>query len=258
MRCMLLLAAAVLAQGAWAGESFPLAGAPVVCEDGFFTQPRRVRGLLAARDMTNALRKVTGCASALYRESEAPPGLTGAIYLGDTAAAKAAGLDAASLRRGAFRIKVEPRRAFVLANTGMAASFGAIEFLQRFADYWFVTIDGDDPWQENPAAAAPVTDVTLAHALYARHVSLYGSRYPRTSERVLNRAYSRRMRLSRGSEVVSFEGTTAAAREAYRKACRDVMPELERAEIPSSRAGRTCHTFFRYCSPEKYFKDHPE
>lgn len=244
--------------GAFAESGFRLAGVPVVCEDALVDTAKKGRGLEAARDLTNALFRVTGVPSALWRESDAPADLKRAIYLGETKAARAAGLNAASLRRGAFRLKVEADRAFVLANTGMATSYGVIEFLQRYADYWFVTLDGDDPAVVRPDVCAPVSDVTLEHAIYARHASYACSRYAATSENILTESYARRTRLTKGAKVTPKEGNTPAAHDAYRKACRDVMPELERAEIPSCRAGRTCHTFFLYCSPEKHFKDHPE
>ena len=121
-----------------AAESVVAVRCPRTCEEGtnWF--------VAAAADLTNILSRVTGRPVALYAEADLPAGATHVIYLGDTAAAKAAGLDAGALKRMEFRIKADGRNAFILANSGSAASYGVSEFLERFADFYFVSLNGDD------------------------------------------------------------------------------------------------------------------
>lgn len=209
-----------------------LADVAVVAEDAYFTETTKSWGLAAARDLTNALARVTGRAIPLYRESQAPTGLAAPLYLGDTRAARAAGLAPDTLKRAEFRVKVTPDRAFLVGSTGMAGSYAVTDFLSKQADYDFMTMDGDDPFVCAPERRMSLCDVRRRHSVYARHFSLWGARYPRTSERFFP-AYGRRTGLA-------------------------VSAEIEGEELPSTASGRTCHSFFRFVPPEKYAKTHPE
>ena len=210
----------------------------VVYEEGYsqpgikWGHPRDRRwGPLACRNLASALSKVAGREIRSVREDRQMAKGGVKIFVGDTKAARAEGLDARPLRRGEFRIVTKPGRAFILANTGMAANYGVAEFLQRYADYWFCLISGDDPYEVAPEREVPVADFAARHAIYARHYNCWGKRYARTCQ-------------------------TTGAGFTIRARCRSWY-ELEAEERVSSLPGK-CHTYFAYCQPEKYAKDHPE
>ena len=70
-------------------------------------------GLAAARDLTNALSRVTGTKIPLVRESELKGDAKAVIYVGDTAAARAAGIDTAKMWSRAYLLRGEKGRAFI-------------------------------------------------------------------------------------------------------------------------------------------------
>ena len=175
-----------------ASESMPLNGVRVVMADEFagpapwkptfnssmdyalvsMIKARYNWGLAAAQDLTNALTKVTGGAVPLYFEKDAPQTPDPTIYIGPVKAAVSAGIDGADMMAGEWRIKCDGKRAFIFANTTMGAAYGVTDFLAKYANYHFVTIEGDDPYVVNPAATVPVVDFRAKHAVYARHFSV--------------------------------------------------------------------------------------
>ena len=203
----------------------------VVFEDAFATNSAKNWGAAAARDLRNALAKVTGRSIPYDREAKGRKlgGVT--VYVGDTAAARAAGLDASKLRRGAFRLVTRPGQAFILSNTGMAATYGVAEFLQRYADYWFCLLSGDDPYTVAPEREVPCADLIREHDIYARHYYIWGKRYPKTCQ-TTGAEYSRRTR----------------SRSWF---------ELEPEEMPSRLPGYS-HSYYKYVPPEQYWTTHPE
>ena len=203
----------------------------IVFEDAFVTNSAKSWGAAAARDLRNALGKVISRPIPYEREAKDRKldGVT--VYLGDTRAAKAEGLDAAKLKRGEFRLVTKPGKAFILSNTGMAATYGVAEFLERYADYYFCLISGDDPYTVQPEREVPVADVALMHDMYARHYSCWGKHYPKTCNKIAGE-FTRRAR------------------------CRS-WTELEPQVLPSRLPGYS-HSYYKYVPPEKYLKDHPE
>ncbi len=195
-------------------------------------------GYSAAKDLSKALSLVAGHDVGLFPERKMPANQAGVlIYVGDTIAAKTERLDASRLMRGEFRIVTRPGRAYILANTGMGATYGVAEFLQRYADYWFCLVSGDDPYEVAPDREVPVVDFSAKHAMYMRNFNMWGRRYPKTCATV-GADFTRRLR------------------------CRTCFPELEPelsvSRRSSPRSSYPNHTFFAYCPPEKYAKDHPE
>ena len=178
--------------GNGAAEAMPLAGARVVVADEFagpapwkpifnssmdyalvsMVKARYNWGLAAAQDLTNALAKVTGGEVPLYFEKDAPQTSAPTIYLGPVKAAASAGIDGSDMMAGEWRIKCDGKRAFIYARTTMGAAYGVTDFLAKYANYHFVTIEGDDPYVVNPAATVPVVDFRAKHAVYARHFSV--------------------------------------------------------------------------------------
>ena len=228
----------------------PLAGVRVVAADEFWADRPQVKwpptvlrqtdangrevywGLAAAQDLTNALGKVLGRAVPLYRESEAPADEGPVVYLGPVRAAAAAGLDAKDMMSGEWRIKCDGKRAFILARTGMGVAYGVTDFLDKFAGYRFLTMDGDDPFTVTPAASVPECDFTAKHCFYERHFSVFDRHLPDTNARWTNR-YMRRLGLY-------------------------ISPEAEGHVKPSMCFKGLVHTYTDILPPEKYFASHPE
>lgn len=234
------------------GRAMPLKGVTVVAPDAYWQKPTRQPpfcssmdavllkmlqmnenwGLAAAVDLTNALTKVTGAPVALVRESAAHAFRGPVLHLGETQAAKDAGLASADMKKAEWRIACDGLRAFICSSTGMGVAYGVTDFLSRYAGYRFLTIDGDDPFEVRPDAAVPVCDFRRHHAIYARHFSSFDRNHPKTSLAYLP-AYLRRLGLQ-------------------------LSPEVEPQVRPSVACGGYCHTWLRYCPPEKYAKEHPE
>ncbi len=228
----------------------PLAGVRVVAADEFWADRPQVKwpptvlrqtdangrevywGLAAAQDLTNALGKVLGRAVPLYRESEAPADEGPVVYLGPVRTAAAAGLDAKDMMSGEWRIKCDGKRAFILARTGMGVAYGVTDFLDKFAGYRFLTMDGDDPFTVTPAASVPECDFTAKHCFYERHFSVFDRHLPDTNARWTNR-YMRRLGLY-------------------------ISPEAEGHVKPSMCFKGLVHTYTDILPPEKYFASHPE
>ena len=233
-----------MAAAASAQESMPLAVARVVAADEFWGASSWQKrpptlfgsdvnwGLAAAQDLTNALCKVLGREVPLFRESEAPAGGGATIYLGPTKAAATAGLDAKPMMAGEWRIKCDGKKAFILARTDMGAAYGVTDFLDKYAGYHFLTLDGDDPFERKPDAAVPVCDFTSKHYFYERHFSTYDRNFRDTCLMWMN-AYMRRLGLY-------------------------LSPEVEGRVKPSLCLKRACHTYPEICRPKKYFAEHPE
>ena len=195
----------------------------------------------AAADLTNVLSRTMSCPVPLIEEGNGEDGFSTVIYLGDTAAARKAGLDASKLKRGECRIKTVQGKAYLLANCGMGASAAVSEFLDRFAGFRFFLPGDGNPVKPNPAWAFPAdVDIVCSPAIYAReiyHGVTDGRKHPQMRDMWMK--WSRRLMALVTDEI---EGRY---RLSYN--VRDV-------------SGKTmlCHSSFCYLPPEKHFKDHPE
>jgi len=215
-----------------AAVSVKIAEAAVVWnpETGF-ARYGKGRCQMALAGFTNMIDKVTGRVPAVYVEGQEPADLVSVIYFGNTKAARAAGCDAQELRRGDWRIKSVPGKVFIFANSGMGLAYAAADFAERHCGYYYLTPEGDDPYDFNPALTIPVGDITVKPAIYnAKVYTAVGGTWNRWA---INR------RLSSTDEM---EGQH---RDSYE--VRDFTGRT-----------RTCHTSFCYLPPEKHFKDHPE
>ena len=228
-----LLAGTSLFAAERSADGLPLAEATVVYEDALPTDKvKRLWGDPAVAWLTNVLTKVTGRAVPAIPESQAPAGLKNAIYLGDTRAARAAGVDSSKLLNAEFRLKVAGDRAYLVGRTGMAASYAMTEFVLRFTDYRFLTMDGaGDPYTVDPAAKATALDVVRRPRIY--DLDLY-------------------YRCSRYADFAALRGVWCRLIRAVSRS-----DELD-ASWRVSHQVRHCHSQFDYCPPETYFKDHPE
>jgi len=236
----LVVAAAAAGYGSGKGEmKIPLFAADaadtvVVWKECGLTPKGRRWNAAASADLTNVLSRVAGRAVPLYLEGTEPADVKTAIYLGDTAAARAAGLDAGTLKRGSCRIKTVPGKAYLLANCGMGASYAVTVFLDCFADYRSYLPGDGNPVTVNPDWTFPTRkDFTFTPAIYHRevyHGMTNGRQHPEATPRWMD--WSRRL----------MAITTDEIENRYRLS--NLMPQ--------------CHSSFSYLPPEKYFKDHPE
>ena len=190
----------------------------------------------ALDDLTNVVFKTTGRLLPVFAEGEEPGDARAVIYLGDTKAARAAGVDPSAMRNGDWRVKAVPGKVFVYGKTGKGASFAMTEFVERFCGYAFLSPDGEDPFVYNPGLEVPVCDVAVKPAIYDRgiyHGVRYTSRFSKDEMPMWDR-FSRRRR----------------------------APEFYGAEMENTRriSGqvKSCHSFYEYLPPAKYFKEHPE
>lgn len=213
--------------------AFAVRDAVVVYEAGLLKKEKRVWGTSALADLTNVLSRTTLSSIAAYPENAAPADACPVIYLGDTAAARAAGLDTASMAADEFRMKIEPDRAFLAGRTGAGSSFAVTEFLKRFADYRFLTATGDDPYTVDASRIARICDIRGKCAFPSIYNGTHGvgGRYPET----MGERYQWTRRL-RGGFRVAEHG----------------------ARYKVSWLPGRCHSQFSYCPPKKYAKDHPE
>ena len=237
MKCrMLISAVCLLAGAAWADGSavcFRLADATIVCADAFRPQgtASAKAGWEAACILSNVLSKVTGRSLPLVRESDLTAAPSAAIYVGDTKAARAAGIDVRKLACQTFRLKTVPGAAYVAARNGTAGLFGAVEFVRRFTDYRFLSFDEEaNPYTVDPSAAVTALDLTRSPAMADWRNSSWTS-YPH--KKPLG-DWFRRIRAT-GHDVPDQVG---------RFRCSKLM--------------KGCHSQFNYCPPERHFKDHPE
>ena len=196
----------------------------------------------AAADLTNVLAKVTGRAVPLYAEGAEPKGAKAAIYFGDTAAAREAGIDTAALRRMVFRLKTERGKTYIAANSATASSYGMTEFVERYCDYHFLMLHGDDPYTVNPALTIPTADLTVTPAIYWRKIwtqFLHNNRPREECERSL------------GDKKLVW-------RNYFRRTRTYGLEEEWDPDFQFTRRAPFAHSTYAYLDPEKYFKDHPE
>lgn len=214
-------------------QSFPLREAVVVYEDALDTgssDPWRDWGRRGVADLTNGVFRATGASLPVVSESNAGD-CAGrpVIYVGNTAAARAAGLDAGALANEDALIRVASDRAFIVARTGLGASAGCGRFLETQADYYMMTVSGDDPVTFDPTRRAQVGELAVRPAVPWRYFHFFtASRFPKTSKNLVD--YGRRIRC---------------------------MVNRECSE-PITEAVKHAHTFFEFCRPEDFAATHPE
>ena len=108
-----LLAACCTAwQGAAAPAAFKVADA-VVVKARFEDKGEASSLACAANELTNAIFKTTGRMAHVFVEGSEPADAAAAIYIGPTAAARAAGMDGEGMRNGDWRVKCVRGRAFL-------------------------------------------------------------------------------------------------------------------------------------------------
>lgn len=236
--------AVVLVPGfrAAAADAFLLRDVLVVCDDGIFPDPSVKRpprwvnpkewGFKAAQDLTNAIFRITGAAAPICRACDYKGGAKAVIWLGDTPDARKRGIDPSAFEAWECRVKAEKGAAYIVARTGMGVSFGVTAFLERCLGHYQVLIRREfDCYERNPMRKVPVCDFTPPKAIPLADTFLTNRRYDGSSRWIWD--WQRRLCL--------------APRE----------PELDGRDR-MSRKVRSCHSFFCYCRPQDYAKEHPE
>ena len=213
-------------------DAFRVADAIVV--KAVFADRREAAAIAAtAADLTNAIFRTTGKMPAVYVDGSEPADAKAAIHLGPTTAAKAAGLMGEGLRKGDWRIRCEPSRAFLYGRTPFAVTCATFEFMETTCDYHVLTIEGDDVSTPDPNCTAKVCDRTVRPAIYGRTV--YHSMFNAYRHPFTKRYWDR-----------------------YSRAMRSTTPSDIEGQYRVSRKTRGCHSSFDYLPPDKWFKDHPE
>lgn len=187
----------------------------------------------ALTDLTNSLNRVTGANVPVYEEGREPTGATAAIYFGETEAARKAGLDDGNMRRGDWRVKTAPGKAFLYAKTGMGASFAMTDFVETYLDYRFLTPYTEPDYTPNRDCVIPVADIVRHPVIYQRnlyHGMYNGKKYPTLKSQW--EQWSRRRQCEWTDEIES--------------------------ECLVCYSAGDCHSIHNYLPPEKHFKEHPE
>jgi len=96
----------------------------------------------AAKDVAQALSKVLCKSVEVVGEDKVAPTAKTVIYIGDTEAAKEVGIDVKRLNDVEAHLRTRNGKIYIAARTGMGVNNGCIEFLQRYCDYWFVSVWG--------------------------------------------------------------------------------------------------------------------
>lgn len=191
-------------------------------------------GRKAAHELAKALSQATGGEVKAYPEGRVPPEASARhkIYVGPAEAAKAAGFDVAEQKAYEVRIVTKGGDAYVLAKNHVATQYGVTEFLERFADCWYVWLDGRDPVTVDPSRMMPTCDLRVVPAIYSRT-----SWSDDVGDRQRSRLFRSRTRGWCGWNTIALEREDSVV------------------ELPGLRG---CHANYCYCPIEKYFKPHPE
>jgi len=235
-------AASVFGVSAVAADAFSLRDAVVVCDDGVFPDPSAKRpsrwtnpkewGFRAAQDLTNAIFRITRATAPICRAADYKGGAKAVIWLGDTPAARQAGIDPSAFEAWESRVKTVPGAAFVVARTGMGVSYGVTAFLERCAGCCQLLVRKEfDPVDRDPSRTVPVCDFRPPKAI------------PLTDSFLTNRRY---------------DGSTKWIRDWQRRLCLGPNEAELDGKDRLSRKVRSCHSFYCYCRPQDFFKDHPE
>jgi hypothetical protein len=187
----------------------------------------------AAKELSGIIAEVTGRDIPIYEEGKEPTHVP-AFYLGETRAARNAGIDGALLRNGDWRMKGLKGKVFLFGKTAYAVNAAVYDFAERYFDYFLFTPDCKAVFTRRNDIIVPVCDVTVKPAIYVRDIyhAMFNSRkYP----------------------------TTKKLWERWTKAHAACLPHsVEGKYRVSYQTKSTCHTSFAYLPPEKWFKDHPE
>ncbi len=196
----------------------------------------------AAMELASILGRAYGEKPEVVREKEIPAG-GNVIFIGETAAARKAGLSAEKLENQAFRLKSVPGGLCILGGTPLGTLYGMYEFLQRCCDIWYVAPGAEFIGTRRMPALSEI-DLTLSPAIKSRRIYHAGYTWRDRKTREQWYEFDRRNR-------ISSEGGECPSMKPYLK-------YREKNYVVSTTPGRAIHNFYDYLSPGDYAKEHPE
>lgn len=165
------------------------------------------------------------------------------LYLGETAAAKKAGLSAGSMASQSFRIRSVPGGVCILGGSPLGTLYGAYEFLQRVCDIWYVA-PGAEYIGKRELPSFSGIDFSFVPAMKNRRIYHAGYAWRLREARIQWYEFDKRNR-------ISSDGLECPPMQPYMK-YRDMN------YVVSKTPGRSCHNFFDYVPESQYAKEHPE
>ena len=184
--------------------------------------------------LSNVLSRAVGRPLRVYKEGEEPKDAKAVIYVGVTQAALDAGVKTNDLTYSSAHFKAVPGKVFLVGTHEHGVRNACRDFLQRYADFYYVAIEGDDPVRLDPGLAVPVGSRDIVPAINYRwleHCRFDNRWFPTT------KPLFERWQMNNG--LYTIWG-------------------LEPWHSLSWECGGGCHTSFLYLDPKKYAKDHPE
>ena len=188
----------------------------------------------AADDMAFFLGKMTGRSDFCVVEEDSAPINGVAVYVGDTKAARNAGVTADGLGPQDYRVRTARNRVFIVGGRPTGTSYGVSDLLATHFDCYHVDYDTVVA-PSNAAPVLPALDCVKRPTVQRREVYTWIRKRWLTPEGARTQADLRRRNFL-----------------AWDKADR-VTP----GSRPSTRLG-SVHNFHRYLPPEKYADAHPE
>lgn len=202
---------------------------------------------LGAADLAQKISLTCG-GRVKFVEESAAPAQGPVLYLGPTGAAKRMGVDVSGFAALEYEIKCDGTNVCVASRTAIGTCAAAAAFLGRFCDFYFMTIDEDDPYTVDPARSIGVCDIRRKAGIpkfcgyeegwpSVRHPDGPFKLRPNIERYLLRNAGKPGSGLMPYPRVADYEHDPATR-----------MP----GHLPES------HSTFYYVPPEKYAKEHPE
>jgi hypothetical protein len=180
----------------------------------------------AAHEISAYLGRLTGTVPMVKTEGEAPSGK--AIFVGDTAVARAAGIEVADMRPEEWIVRSVDQGVLIVGGRPRGTLYAAYHYLEDACGVrWW------NPWEElvPQLREIPLAGLEMSGQPGLQYRDIY-MLYGRDGGR-----FAARCRLNReGDATISPEYG----------GCRDYGPPYH------------VHTFYKYIPPAKYFADHPE
>lgn len=210
------------------------ASADVELKNAVIVHPDKMKGWEpnAVDHMKTSLEKMTGKTYRIFPERKAPASGV-KIYIGNTRAARAAGIDPAEMESQQFRMKAGNGKVFLIGGTPTGTYYAVSTFLQnQFGVYWLA---GDcQVYPKNAEPKVKDQDKTQKPDITDRKVFSFLDRIFVPDVQKKWHEFHRINRMFWATED-------------------RISPN-----ILFSPALRNCHSFYRLVPPKKYFKDHPE
>ena len=187
----------------------------------------------AVDELAVHLERLSGKRPVALPESRAGEWRGTRIYVGDTKAAKEAGIHCGTMIPHQYRIKTAGGSLFIAGNSPGATLYGVYDLLQnQLGVYWLAPEYTHFP--EKPVLTVREQDRIFRPSVAVRDI------YHNQFNNVIHPDAKEQWTLfSRRNGIYKTVGNLPGSRLSYAP-------------------GKVSHTFFRYLPPEKYFREHPE